>query len=297
MSFEAEAIGSRPRFGNVGSPPDHSSLLRGIQFPTRGASLRIIHNVVRDIVHGATDLIRQTAKNSLRPFSGAMKQLALLMMGEEKQLSTIDPAARPDVPSPHAMPEYFSTVWQRSSAQVPAERIPANVLKSAQILHRMTYDDGTYGERYEYANLIIELADGRTIQPISFPGTSYHEESVSYSLTTHLPSFNEAQICGRQRPERFSGPVRVWLFHTHPQSLNQPEATKLHGDGRYYTLLSQADCKSADRVANTIVEQLRQRGFTGPIEVVEAAIPVPLRPLENLGNNTYIATYTHSTEA
>jgi hypothetical protein len=56
--------------------------------------------------------------------------------------------------------------------------------------------------------------------------------------------------------------------------------------------LSPQDYFSAGRQISVMAKILREKGYSGPIELVMQALPVPLRPMEELSGNIYVVQHT-----
>jgi hypothetical protein len=144
--------------------------------------------------------------------------------------------------------------------------------------------------RNEYANIAIELADGKIITDLENTATSYQEGAVisGRGFTYLLSGLDKA--CEKHGGKNQQ--IRIYMMHCHPQRRENLESTRYHLDGRAYTYLSPQDYFSAGRQISVMAKILREKGYSGPIELVMQALPVPLRPMEELSGNIYVVQHT-----
>ena len=235
----------------------------------------------------------------LRKIPPELKPMAFAMMAE----ASIEKDARKDVDIPrpgalHPSIENPSLGWKQESEQVVPEQLSETARTLTRLLQQHTVNYTRSNKRFEYAGIIIELADGAGIRP-GFEVSSYKETQMAISdiLKDSENAFLKAEEKAGQKKNIREGKVKFILLHTHPQNMNELAGVRMHEDGRYFTHLSDEDCLAVDMGFNRIVDKLRHAGFTGPIELTIGAIPVPLRPIEDLDERSYVATYTREIPA
>jgi len=111
----------------------------------------------------------------------------------------------------------------------------------------------------------------------------------------HLLLFQQAvSDLGSEEGISKSETLRIYSLHTHPTretaSAFVRSPNSVHEDGRPYTLTNDADWKSYQALFKAYVQELRQMGWTGPIEMVAGAVPAPSK-------EPYVAVTTLRVEA
>lgn len=230
----------------------------------------------------------------IRKIPPELKPMVFEMMAEASKEK--DARKDADIPRPgalHPSIENPSRGWKKESEQVVPEQLSETARTLIRLLQQHTVNYTPSNKRFEYAGIIIELADGAGIRP-GFEASSYKETQMAISdmLKYSEDAFLTAEEKAGQKKNIREGKVKVILLHTHPQSMKELDGVRMHEDGRYFTHLSDKDCLAVDMGFNRIIDKLRRAGFTGPIELTIGAIPVPLRPVEDLDERSYVATYT-----
>ncbi|MFA4905623.1 MAG: hypothetical protein WC645_03870 [Candidatus Margulisiibacteriota bacterium] len=192
---------------------------------------------------------------------------------------------------PPACDHSDSLQWEMTSRQVPLKDFSADIQRIMSNLFARTSAD-SWGDRFEYASLALEMGDGGVISPLAIEATSYDENQVKFNMGFLDEVAVRAGERARNKPGLVNGKIRLILMHTHPQDPENLEVVRVNEDGLYYTGLSQKDYYGLDIHLDRLIGCLRRKGFTGPIEVVEAAVPVPLMPLAGSDPNYYVSTYT-----
>lgn len=275
---QVRSTGSAPRAPSAAPPLDW-------RFPARPENLHNLRSRIRDYISG-----------NRQAFSGlptAVKILGLHLISEQR---TIMNRRTVGANPPPACGHSDSLQWGLTSRQVPLKDFSADLQRIMSNLFARTSAD-SWGDRFEYASLALEMEDGRVVAPLAIEATSYDENQVKFNMGFMDEVAARAGERARNKPGLFSGNIRLILIHTHPQDPEHLEVVKVNEDGLYYTGLSQKDYYGLDIHLDRLIGCLRRKGFTGPIEVVEAAVPVPLMPLIGSDPNYYISTYTRQIPA
>jgi len=266
-------------------------LRQATQFPTSPKALFLINAlIIQGYLKG--DL---QARALLKGLPVEAKGMVLKMISEAILIRNARSGS--DIPPPEALHPVIARPfcpWAKQSEQIPAHRLPEGIRRQIEVLFKRTAEDDPYGKRSEYASVVLELADGTAIRPIGFEATSYKESHVAVReiIRNAEDAFYRAQERAKQKQEIRDRKVKVYIIHTHPQHKENLDAVNVHEDGRYFTHLSPGDCFAVDKYFDGIVDRLRKAGFTGPIDITISAIPVPLRPQQDLSERLYVATYT-----
>lgn len=275
---QVRSTGSAPRAPSAAPPLDW-------RFPARPENLHNLRSRIRDYISG-----------NRQAFSGlptAVKILGLHLISEQR---TIMNRRTVGASLPPACGHSDSLQWEMTSRQVPLKDFSADIRKTMSNLFRRTIAD-SWGKRFEYASLALEMEDGSLVSPLAIEATSYDENQVKFNMGFLGEVATRAGERAQRKPGLFGGKIKLYLMHTHPQDIDQLDVVKVNEDGLYYTGLSRQDYYGLDINLDRLASYLRSRGFTGPIEVVEAAVPVPLMPLEESDPNYYVATYIRQVPA
>lgn len=191
-------------------------------------------------------------------------EVNMLEMGMPGRKSEPPPAIDPHTAA--ALPEF-----SRSTAQKKYESFSKSLIRShlAPILKK-SQESGL-----EFGSLAIEV-DGKLVTTGENFLTSHSTTYVAGS--DHLQLFRQAvSDLASEGQISSSGTLKIYSFHTHPTRelasslVRSPNA--IHEDGRPYTMTNDVDWKSYQDLFRVYVRELRNSGWTGPIEMVAGAVP------------------------
>jgi HEAT repeat protein len=140
---------------------------------------------------------------------------------------------------------------------------------------------------HEYVFYAIEI-DGEFF--ISRPITSFQEKTVT---DQDLNVLSDLLLQVGRSKNSSSSPVKFYAFHTHPYrppTVFTETPVWVHTDGRPYTEPSLNDYAFADGRFQFLSKNLRQWGFTGPIEMLAGPIPSGIET----AHVPYVSTYSRS---
>ncbi|MBI5698761.1 hypothetical protein HZC35_00435 [Candidatus Saganbacteria bacterium] len=261
------------------------SLARDWRHPTTRANIRDLIGLVRQNLFGdeqAFSFLPLGAKVVARALWRTLRKINLA------RNSGIAPGANPPAALGKVEPEQVM-----NSRQIPFKDYSADIQAIVTNLYNRTYNDDRWGERFEFSTMVLELSDGTSVSTVGMEMTSGETCTVAHNMDQLDWILEKAGERGQMRPERLSGRIRFYSFHTHPQNEGlELLGTFVHDDGLFYTQLSPGDLLSAKGLLKYCGERLRAKGFTGQIEIVEAALPVPLIPLDEANTGYYVASLT-----
>jgi hypothetical protein len=185
----------------------------------------------------------------------------------------------------------FPARWAQETSYIKATVLPKGVQGQIERLSAATLKE-VGGTMHEHLGITIALADGQTITLLE----STDHKAFSVGPPDNAPALvKEALVKARkiaaQKAGVIDGTIRIYSIHTHPEVDNM--YIKREGD-EYYTALSRDDYVFSELpFFHNLVRRIRAAGFTGPIEIVNGAVPVPKTPLEgDVCESLLITAYT-----
>jgi len=156
---------------------------------------------------------------------------------------------------------------------------------------------------YEFASVAIEfnglVATGEN------PVTSHNERMVEGKEYVELFRHAVTDLLVPGGPSKDTA-LKIYNFHTHPgrevssNLVRSPNG--VHQDGVPFTLTNDADWKAYQALFKVYVHELREQGWTGPIEMVSGVIPTRVSKTNpdvkaDLAKEPYVAVTTMRVEA
>lgn len=277
-------------FYKMDGPAAPHTMQQPKRFMRSAKSLAELHHLVLQKYLGiSADSTR--AHESIKELGTDAMRIALMMLAEVKIIQRAEANVKDGKIDPPTAFDERLTSMTTVSGQVPMYKLPKEVQGEIRRLFFRTYSDNPNGEPNEYASFAIRLPNGRFIFPCGeFGITSRNSAQVEQDLHTSLsPFFHE--IRQMVKKGNTDGDIVVYALHTHPQTLEHPNGAMVNKDGLYYTHLSRIDHASARQTLEYIEATLNSLGYIGRSRVIGSAIPVPLRPLDNLPGQLYISSY------
>jgi len=243
-----------------------------------GAATPLFFRALETVPPWSKGLIKKINKPGTEP---ALKKPSPPSKNPEVEIH-IEPKGKAELKPPEAVNPFVAKDpknwdWVSKTRQVPkrSAEIPQAVQKQIDAII-----DLSDGSGFEYGFVTIQVGKKLIRWRVKDENqyiTSYEERSIGPKAYRE----NVGYLLGKTRfllaPLR-SQAVRIYSFHTHPKRNVPPNSliqTPIysHGDGGVYTHINQADCRAAEELLKLMGSFLRDYNYTGPIEVLGAAVP------------------------